>query len=39
MLDFHPLDVGDESDLGPCDKIRTSNFTIFQSEVDPLDGP
>ncbi len=30
---FTHLSVGDESDLGSYDKIKTSNFMICQSEI------
>ena len=39
ILEFYPPDDGDGHELGTYDKIRTSNFIIFQSEIDPLNWP
>ena len=36
ILDFDPSRVGDENKLGTLDKIKTSIFMIFQSEIVPL---
>ena len=39
ILDFQYPYVGDETDLGAFNEIKTSNFTIFHSEIELLGLP